>query len=216
MLNLLTSCINQNPLAPVLNEIKDNIDHYPFQIKKTACLGDSLTYVSGGYPSYLEELCPKIKFDNFGIGGNTPESMYVRLREYNTDFEKKIIGLHDYDCIIILGGTNGHTNVQMVIQSLIYIYAKCKQNKLLVIACTIPPLGRSIGETSRTLECVNQINRWILSKPYNVDIVVDLYSALVVNGIDFNYNLTFDGEHPNIEGSKFIAKIFYDNIFSKL
>lgn len=208
----------------------NGISRFIIHSKKVACLGDSLT--SAGYPTYLQNLCgSKYVVDNFGVGGNTVEMMMNRIRKNNSKVNNKItatdriIGAKDYNYILILGGINNIMPLQCsnviasdIISSLSNLYSTIKSynHGIKIIAVTLTPFGNYIQWTMNTQIKLKKINKWILSKPQNVDYVIDLYSALVVNNYEFNPKLTIDGLHPNADGCYFFANYLWNNLFKNL
>ena len=106
-----------------------------------------------------------------------------------------------------------------------YEYAKGKG--MTVIAMPITPAKRwfdekcsSGGGGDHSVSYTNELNNWILSKPVNVDYVIDIYSLLNdgsgyldaskgYDGPPFN-----DGLHPSYVAHEAIANKLYDEIFS--
>lgn len=194
---------------------------------KGIALGDSITHGSGsGYSTTLSASCNK-DIVNLGIVGYSTGNMKEILRRFlageqlNKDYQgdgdtsndfvaqppKYVKG--EYSFITILGGVNnigmGAPSIQ---KDLSEIYAMAKDEGLEVIILTLTPWSGWSSWSDESQATTEQVNQWILSKPNNVDYVVDIYKALATgpgnNILNSSYD-SGDGLHPNTAGQKVIA-----------
>ncbi len=147
---------------------------------KVAVIGDSITE-DGGYIKELGKLCPGYVFDNYGISGQQTWQILQRVRMMGSEPEKKLCGLEDYGQIIVLMGINNIDNPDRVISDLKKICAMAKSvasHPIRVVVMTLTPWkGYSTWSAQKQANWY-KVNKFILSKPENADIVVDLANAL--------------------------------------
>lgn len=148
--------------------------------KKVAVIGDSITE-DGGYVAELKKLCPNYVFDNFGRSGETTVKIRSRVRATGTDLASKTVGLWEYDVVIVLAGVNNIDDPNQVISDLaaIYYLAKtCPDRFIKVVAITLTPWKGYSTWNWQKQQNTERVNRFILSQPKNVDVVVDVYHSL--------------------------------------
>lgn len=141
---------------------------------KVALLGDSIIHWAK-IEVPLRKLMPGSIIDNYGVPCDTPHMIANRIRLGHGNIEKTILDPSKYDVVIVLAGYNGLIrNSQTVIADLATLYTKAKRNNNIIIAMTIEPFGRYGEWTPKLQKNVDEVNRWILSEPVNVDLVIDL------------------------------------------
>jgi len=167
-------------------------------------MGDSITK-DGRYIARLRSLCPGMTFENHGVVSDSTGRM---LSRFNSD-----IISHGYDEVIIMGGVNNAcSSVERIEQDLAAMYSRAKTAGMRVIALAITPWKGSSGWTEECQRHTEEVNQWILSKPENVDVAVDVYSALEDAGNPDAIRPEFDTAghlHPNAAGQKAIADAVY-------
>jgi hypothetical protein len=109
--------------------------------------------------------------------------------------------------MFILAGTNDTGDavpLATTVANLTYMYDKCKNAGIIVIACTVPP-----RDVTTYNSAIYAVNGWIRAQQYNRSdyIVCDFYSALVEPSTDIaKTNFTSDGIHPSAFGAYFMGK----------
>ena len=191
------------------------------QVKKVACVGDSITYGFGikgretlNYPYVLQTMLgDKYKVENFGIRGRSigkkTKLCYTKEKAYKASLE------FNPDIVVIMLGTNDAAPQNMAFlaelerdfSSLVDSYIKLPE-KPVVYICTVPPSfpsGHAIQEVN--LARVRAIVGDVAKKKKLP--VIDVYSILKEDEIEFFQK---DKIHPNAEGAKEIAEIVFDAI----
>ncbi len=191
------------------------------QVKKVACVGDSITYGFGikgretlNYPYVLQTMLgDKYKVENFGVRGRSigkkTKLCYTKEKAYKASLEFKP------DIVVIMLGTNDAAPQNMAFlaelerdfSSLVDSYIKLPE-KPVVYICTVPPSfpsGHAIQEVN--LARVRAIVGDVAKKKKLP--VIDVYSILKEDEIEFFQK---DKIHPNAEGAKEIAEIVFDAI----
>ncbi|MFH1246774.1 MAG: GDSL-type esterase/lipase family protein [Candidatus Micrarchaeota archaeon] len=167
---------------------------------KAGAIGDSITS-GGGYIAQLNARCAANLFDNHGIGGQGTGAMVSR-------FDADIIS-HNYRDVIILAGVNdiaSSRSVNTIKNNLAEMYNRAKNAGMHVIAVTITPWQDHSSWTPKFQAKTEEVNRWILSKPENVDVTVDAYSVLNA--------FSTKPLHPNNAGQKAIGDAIYNAAYS--
>lgn len=180
-----------------------------FGVKKVACLGDSLT-ADGGYVYKLQELYTNATFDIIAAKGASVDLVFrLALRCSN------------YDCVILLCGVNSIDRPKYVVSMLRVIVNRLKnQGNKKIVLMTIPPWR---GYKTWTLEKqwnTYIVNGYIMSRPPNVDDVVNLYKYLedkykkqrgfIIDGY------STDGLHWTKSACNIISILIYTTIGSKI
>ncbi|MPM18989.1 hypothetical protein SDC9_65407 [bioreactor metagenome] len=184
-----------------------------FKVRTTgyrwAVFGDSITHGGGAisnppsdrrfdYSAYLP-----FTVKNLGRSGDTAAMLAERFDTDVLPFKPQYL--------LILGGSNsirGGASGEEVIAALMTIKQKCKDNNIVPIFLTLPPVN-----PDRIVRVFNQptadnwqdelakVNAFIKTQPY----VIDIYSALAdENGI-LPVKYAQDGLHPDISGKRIIA-----------
>ncbi|GEM_PF-4315802 len=173
-----------------------------------AVIGDSIT-ADNTYVTWLNRLCSKCQFDNYGVNGETTTKIRQRLRVYEGDKRKKQINLAVYNQIIILAGINNITDPETVMRDLQAMYDLAHRYHVRVIALTLPPWKGYHTWSRRKQRNTDSINTWIRSYPRGVDVVVDIYSLLEDPHTPDMLNRRFqngDKLHPRGDGQYLIAR----------
>lgn len=185
---------------------------------KVAVIGDSIT-ADDGYLRELRKNCPGMEFHNFGISGESSSKILARVRRTGTDLGKKICGLEDYGTIIVLAGINNIDNPQRVMSDLsrIYAMAKSASHPIRVIALTLTPWSGYGTWTVEKQRNTAIVNKFILSYPANVDIAVDIYSALADPSnpwaLRSDFHISGDKLHPRGKGQEMIGWTVFKEAF---
>lgn len=194
------------------------------QVKKVACVGDSITYGFGikgretlNYPYVLQTMLgDKYKVENFGVRGRSigkkTKLCYTKEKAYRASLEFKP------DIVVIMLGTNDAAPQNMAFlaelerdfSSLVESYIKLPERPAVYI-CTVPPSFPSkhaIQEVNlaRVRAVVNDV-----AKKKKLP-VIDVYSILKEDEIEFFQK---DKIHPSAEGAREIAEIVFDAITKK-
>jgi len=179
---------------------------------RVGAMGDSITAARS--PNYLDRLhdrCPGMLFEGRGISGQGTTAMRER-------FASDIVS-RSYDDVIIFGGINSlGGSVDQVKADLQAMYNAAHEARMRVIAVSVTPWkGWTVGPrgldwTEERQRKTDELNEWILSRPRNVDVVVDVYSALEdPNNADALKPEYDDGRHlhPNAAGQRVIGDAIY-------
>lgn len=184
------------------------------KLARIACLGDSITELTG-YPEYLQKLLDNASVVcNFGFSGstvifNTSEPYY-----FNHEF-KNAKNFEPTTVIIMLGTNDAHPDVYSQINDFVPNYERMIRSvqaissKPQIFLVEPPPifnntLGVSIdsylqGVIPRIQKVANQTGLPI----------IDVYTPLLNHPEYFT-----DGLHPNSDGAKIIANTIYKAIIS--
>lgn len=211
-------------------------------------MGDSLSARAtskGGYASYLQDYCPGLGIDTYGIGGQNTVQMANRFKK---DIVDKTVGSYrEYDDVIVFAGINdiaaidsdyiktGHTwseemvdkHILGIIERLDAMYKEAKDSGMRVIAVTITPWGKYKGKVTKygqshwsenSQRAIDAINFWLLSKPENVDVIVDAYSVLEDPNTPDTLKKDFTGDrlHLNKKGNVILAKEIYEVAYRRI
>ncbi len=166
---------------------------------------DGITFTRRGYSG-----CATYKIKDYLFQGiaaenclETPSTILgFDIEDYDTLLV--MLGLNDGLCSKDASATIGHLEE-------IYDYAKNTEG-MNVIASTIHPSKHfydsacsSGGDNS--VEFTSELNDWIMSKPGNVDVAVDIHTSLSdgTGALKDEYKRTSTDIHPNQEGHKQIA-----------
>jgi lysophospholipase L1-like esterase len=159
------------------------------------CFGDSLTYGTGAtegmdYPSQLSQMISK-PIINAGVPGDTTGSALARL-------ERDVLSRSPRIVVITLGGNdlkNGvpkktaQDNLRMIVQSV------QKQGALVILGgIDIPFWGKGFGEIYRHV-----------SEELGTVLIPNIFA-----GIFGNRKLMSDSIHPNGDGYRAMAQMFYE------
>jgi lysophospholipase L1-like esterase len=189
--------------------------------KKIAVIGDSIT-ADGGYIEYLQTRCPFYTFHNFGVSGESTQKILKRIRYRNSDLNRKIVGIWDYDDIIVLAGINNIASPLTVIEDLKTIYQMAKNNpykNTRVIAVSLTPWKGYETWDWKKQQNTEMVNAFILSKPQGVDVTVNVYSALEdpanPKALKADYRRPHDKLHPRDAGQAIIGNAIYHAAFHR-
>jgi Lysophospholipase L1 and related esterases len=197
---------------PHLNESPNSQLHKTCEQPKTriACIGDSITELSG-YPNYAKQaLGDSYAVGNFGACGTTvsldSENPYMRSRAYALakDFQPDI-------AIVMLGTNDANSNFYCCQSSFVADYSvlldaiKRLSSKPKVWVVRPPHVFDETWLNGHVLsiEVIPAVDE--VAKQTGLP-VIDVYSATD------NPKLFFDGVHPNDEGAKIIADVIYHAI----
>jgi lysophospholipase L1-like esterase len=184
------------------------------KLTRVACLGDSITELTG-YPEYLQKLMGNSSVVcNFGFSGST---VIFNTREpyyFNQEF-KNAKNFGPTTVIIMLGTNDAHPDVYSQISAFVPNYERLIRSiqaissKPQIFLVEPPPifnntLGVSIdsylqGVIPSIKEVANQTGLHI----------IDVYTPLINHPEYFT-----DGLHPNGDGAKIISKTIYEAIIS--
>ncbi len=194
---------------------------------RVVAYGDSIT-ANGGYVSFLGQ-------QNIGTvenKGTIGHTTYQLNNEYESTVANK-----GYTDIIIFGGINDLYNevssgrsvsesVKRISSWLQSMYDSAHADGMRVIAATITSSkgysttynGGVIEWTQKHYDIQKQVNAWILSKPNNVDAVVDVDSKLrdpQDHAKLLDMYASNDKLHPNSAGQKIIGEAIYESAFTQ-
>jgi lysophospholipase L1-like esterase len=194
-----------------------------------AAIGDSLTdpRAHGGlYLRYLQERCPRSRFDSYGKGGEMVNQMRRR-------FAADVLGIPPdpskpkYTDVIVFGGVNdlysdltaGRT-VKKISADLSAMYAAAREQGMRVTALTVTPWGgfHRYFNASRAATTA-ELNGWIVAQRGGaLDHAVDAYALLSCGKADELCERVAapfrDGLHFGPEGHRLIAEALYGEVFS--
>ncbi len=189
-----------------------------------AAIGDSLTdkkSQGGKYLEYLQEKCPKSRFDSWGKGGNMVSQMRKR-------FARDVLGegaqgaRPNYSHLIVLGGiadigsneTAGRTT-DKIQADLTAMYKAAHDKGITVVALTIPPWGGFSEYNDERHRMMTVMNGWLKKKPAPVDHVVDIYPKLVCNERELCPAYAWpDKLHWSKKGHEIVGELLYQQLFS--
>ena len=191
-----------------------------------AAMGDSLTDArsnGGKFLTFLQQRCPKSRFDNYGKGGQMVNQM---RRRFADDLFGP--GKPAYTHVIIFGGVNdlysdltaGRTPAKIE-ADLTLMYQEARRHGTKIVALTVAPWGGfhayyNASRGAATLE----LNRWITAQRNAgaVDSVIDAYGLLSCGDSERlcpRYAVPFkDGLHFGEEGHKKLGEALFDKVFS--
>ena len=176
---------------------------------KFAVLGDSIShggaaYIPAGQLSCQWETFSEVPIKNLARSGDTTKQMLERFDNDVLPFKPQVL--------IIMGGVNdirGGESAEAVIKNLQALRDKCLAKDITPVFCTITSMnpekmsGRGIFLTDGDWRAAReQINLWIKSTPYFVDVAEPLTD-------NFGYlraEVTPDGLHPALHGKKIIGE----------
>jgi lysophospholipase L1-like esterase len=180
---------------------------------RVACVGDSITALSG-YPQKLQILLGgEYLVANFGVSGSTI-CQSSRLPYVNQpQFEKA--GKFNPDIVLIMLGTNDanheltysdasleedYTNLVESFQSL--------PSSPQVFVVTSPPIFTPPDSAYNNANLINNVNPRVASFAERMNLpTIDLYTAFGDHAEYFE-----DGVHPTDEGASLIASTLYDSV----
>ncbi len=195
-----------------------------------AAIGDSLTDTRVGGGKYLAELqkrCPESRFDAYGVGGQQTLHMRWRfdsvLRQWHRVPSRRVAYTH----VIVLGGVNDlsagsfrRPRIARTQANLSAMYARARKRGLEVVAVTLPPWGRLMGNYDKRGAATRALNAWILSRVQagQVDKAVDLHPLLSCGDPDelcpSHRRFPSDRVHWNRAGHKVVADALHRRVFS--
>ena len=181
---------------------------------RVACVGDSITAISG-YPSELQSLLgPKYTVENFGVSGSTVSLHSWKPYMHQPEFQNALA--FDPDIVIIMLGTNDdlmalhqyNESFEDDYVKLITSFQQIQNNPDILIAKS-PPIFSNRTDLSPTY-----LTDTIIPKTENMAAkmnlpVIDVYSAFE-NQTDY----FVDGVHPNSQGASVIASEVYNTLDS--
>ena len=189
-----------------------------------AAIGDSLTdkkSQGGKYLEYLQEKCPKSRFDSWGKGGNMVSQMRKR-------FARDVLGegsngaRPSYSHLIVLGGiadigsneTAGRTT-DKIQTDLTAMYRAAHDKGITVIALTIPPWGGFTEYNDERHRMMTVMNDWLRKKPEPVFDVVDIYPNLVCKERELCPAYAWpDKLHWSKKGHEVVGELLLQQLFS--
>lgn len=180
---------------------------------KFAVLGDSIShggasYIPAGQLScQWETYCP-VPIKNLARSGDTTKQMLDRFDNDVLPFKPQVL--------IIMAGVNDirtGSTADDVITNLEALRDKCLANGMTPVFCTVTSMNPDVmTQRGWTLtdndwrEAREQINFWIKTTPYFIDVATGLTD-------EFGYlkaDLTPDGLHPALRGKKFMGETIGD------
>ena len=187
-----------------------------------ACLGDSLTYWTGGWVSNLQSYYSMANVTNFGVGGYTTQQVY--------DVWTNQVRNAGYKMISVLAGVNdiGHgTDAATAFSFLDRLYDEAMSDGLKIVVLSVTPLGS--WAPSATLHWTPQmqvqlelLNSMIAAKaaanPEKMTFC-DTYKLMGDPKNPQQLNPIYDnadGLHWNLAGHQLVASTFYATFSSHL
>lgn len=176
---------------------------------KFAVLGDSIShggasYIPAGQLSCQWETYSDVPIKNLARSGDTTQAMLNRFDSDVLPFKPQVL--------IIMAGVNDirlGMNSDAVIKNLETLRDKCLAHEITPVFCTITSMNPTIMNLrgipladSDWREAREQINFWIKTTPYFIDVATPLTD-------EFGYlraELTPDGLHPALRGKKIIGE----------
>jgi len=109
-----------------------------------------------------------------------------------------------------VGNQEGIDKVKNDLEAL-YKDARANNPNRIIIAITILPWGKYGTSTAYAKQATLEINKWITSKPANVDLVIDAYPVMESPAGSGNMNTSYtgDGLHPEAAGYKVLNDLVY-------
>lgn len=184
---------------------------------RVACVGDSITKVSG-YPEFLQNLLgPGYVVGNFGVSGSTVLHGFFSSYIDQPEFQDAKVFLPDI-AIFLLGTNDVVSDVYPYIgrfmtdyESLLEEFQTLKSNPAIWIALPPPIFDNAFDPDNTNL--VQSIIPAIEQVANKLDLpVIDIYDALVGHPENFFE----DGVHPRPNGANIIATIVYNAILQKV
>ena len=180
-----------------------------------ACLGDSLTYWTGGWISNLQSYYSTTNVTNFGVGGYTSQQVY--------DVWTRKVRNSGYKMISVLAGVNdiGHgTDAATAFSFLDRLYDEALADGLKIVVFSVTPLGGWIPNstlhwTPQMQVQLDLLNSMIASKAAaNPDQMTfcDTYKLLGDPKNPQQLNSLYDNGdelHWNLAGHQLVASTFY-------
>lgn len=183
---------------------------------KVVCLGDSIT--RGGYPKHLGEIL-HVEAINAGSGGNPSKSGLSRLAN---DVLAK-----EPDAVVILFGTNDsridepsvYATPQQYAQNLTKMVQICRQKKIKVLLCTLPPINQVPYFQRHKKEAFDKAGGLDKMLAEYRQAALDVGKATETPVVDLNHLLaddlswrSKDGVHPTPEGYELVARVIADSL----
>ncbi len=195
-----------------------------------AAIGDSLTDTRVGGGKYLAELqkrCPESRFDAYGVGGQQTLHMRWRFDSVLNQRHRMPSQRVAYTHVIVLGGVNDlsagsfrRPRIARTQANLTAMYAQARKRGLEVVAVTLPPWGRLMGNYDKRGAATRALNAWILSRVVagQVDQAVDLHPLLSCGDPDelcpSHRRFPNDRVHWNRAGHKVVADALHRRVFA--
>jgi lysophospholipase L1-like esterase len=191
-----------------------NSTNFLQNFKKVACIGDSITEISG-YPSDLQTLVgPNYRVNNFGVTGST-----VSLNSDNPYLNSNAFRLakqfQPTTVIIILGTNDARSdnypqanNFVSDYKQLISQFQSLESKPQIFLGLPPPIFNNTLGLSSSnyTIGILPKIEQ--LANETGLPLI-DIYTPMLGHPEYF-----VDGIHPNTEGAQVIANIIYQQITS--
>jgi lysophospholipase L1-like esterase len=198
----VTVVFSENPL----------VNHVNKKLVRVACLGDSITNITG-YPEDLQTLLGNNSVvGNFGVNGATVNFYTDRPYYFDPAF-REAKNFLPTTVIIMLGTNDARTNVYQQIINFTADYESMinrtqRWNSTQQIFLVIPPpIFNNILDLNGTGFAEGVVPR-ILQVATEEDLtIIDVYTPLLNHPEYFS-----DGVHPNDEGARAIANIIYGAI----
>ena len=176
-----------------------------------AALGDSITHGGGAISTppchtlYNWETYANMLVKNIGFSGDTAAAMADRFEADVLPFKPRLL--------IVMGGVNDFrsgTPAAVTIRALGQIADKCRAYGITPLFVTATPINPRRMAESFGIEAAaahwqknqRQINEWILSQPYAIDVT----SALTDAHGDLRGDYTADGLHPDDKAKRHIGE----------
>jgi acyl-CoA thioesterase-1 len=182
------------------------------KLSRVACVGDSITEITG-YPEDLQTMLGNVSnVGNFGLSGATVNFNSSRPYYFKPEFQQAE-GFLPTVVIIMLGTNDARTNIYSPMDNFVADYEMIigriqeLSSKPQIFLVLPPPIFNNTIALNGTLfnegiiPCIKQISS-------NMDLhLIDVYTPLV------NLPEYFpDGVHPNSKGAKIIADLIYKAI----
>lgn len=168
---------------------------------KVLVIGDSIT-ANGKYITYLDQETSGYEFKKAGYTGKGTGFILERLKDCK---------LSNYNVLVIEAGINNIDQPDKVIADFkeMFEYAKKENEHIKVIVLTIVPFKGYPTWSAKKQENLERVNQWLLTKPKNVDVVVDVYKNLSSSGFQIH---STDGLHPAPKGHKIISELIAEQL----
>lgn len=186
------------------------------KVPKIVCLGDSIT--RGGYPKHLGEIL-HVEAINAGIGGNPSKSGLARLQ--------KDVLAQKPDAVVILFGTNDsrideprvYATPQQYAQHLTKMVQTCRQAKIKVLLCTLPPINQTPYFQRHKKEAFDKAGGLDKILAAYRQAALDVGKATETPVVDLNHLLaddlswlSTDGVHPSPQGYEHVARVIAERL----